>query len=425
MRTRQRTIVNTPITRNALNATYSNVNCTGNVVAGSGPIGAINTYAYQKDERMEDTTGPGAHGVWHRSREIFVNTNYPADFSHAGGAQGQGYTVYGGQGIVNAAVYRSQLDLVSTFQLPSAITSGDHNPAGWTIGPIPSSTETVLIENCFEKARQLKADLLLNAVEGHQLWPAVRSLATAIPEMAYQWGRLRKVVATASGAFLAWKFGIAPVISDIESVQKYLPKMRDDIERAVKGDKQRFSSFATVSLKHVMADINNASNYIDYKGGILKNGVVRYVLVVKPKSSQYYTDFFKKTDAVLNRFATSPAQLAWELVPWSFVVDWFIDLRGALRALDGLLGDSPFEVIAFTRSFGYHVETNVSYRVKNSCTGAFITDETCGNVRFKHYERSPVSSSATWPTWKPRFGKNQAGISAALIAQQLSKVVRK
>jgi hypothetical protein len=34
-----------------------------------------------------------------------------------------------------------------------------------------------------------------------------------------------------------------------------------------------------------------------------------------------------------------------------------------------------------------------------------------------------VSPGANAPTWKPRFGKNQAGITAALIGQQLFKAL--
>jgi hypothetical protein len=43
-----------------------------------------------------------------------------------------------------------------------------------------------------------------------------------------------------------------------------------------------------------------------------------------------------------------------------------------------------------------------------------------GSVGFKHYERTLASVHPDqWVSWKPRFGKSQASISAALIAQYL------
>jgi hypothetical protein len=40
---------------------------------------------------------------------------------------------------------------------------------------------------------------------------------------------------------------------------------------------------------------------------------------------------------------------------------------------------------------------------------------------YSHYDRSIATMGPLKVTWKPRFGKNQAGISAALISQALSK----
>jgi hypothetical protein len=87
-----------------------------------------------------------------------------------------------------------------------------------------------------------------------------------------------------------------------------------------------------------------------------------------------------------------------------------------------MLGQEPFIVKSFTRSYSYHVETTLDVDHLNPCDSSTAWTRGVGTAEFKHYERTLVSEDPTWITWKPRFGKNQAGISAALISQQLSKL---
>jgi hypothetical protein len=148
---------------------------------------------------------------------------------------------------------------------------------------------------------------------------------------------------------------------------------------------------------------------------------VRYVLVVKPVV-KYRSQIFSAIDAFLSRFATSPASLAWEKVPFSFVVDWFVDLRGVMRTLDTAVGFEPYQVISFTRSLNYTLETSRFWETYSPCSGGALFNVRVGTAVYRNYERSIVSLGANAPTWKPRLGKNQMAILAALITQQLTKV---
>jgi hypothetical protein len=298
-------------------------------------------------------------------------------------------------------------------------------PYGWSMSPLTSSDEIRLKEDVFEKANQLKADVLLNLIEANQIWPSIRSLAFGLPEMARNWRSVRKVIKTASGSFLAWKFGVSPILQDMMAINRYLPRMREDVKRHVKGQSSRFSSFGVPIVAFVPEDVKGyyGATEVDrrYSQGICKNTpVVRYVLVVKPNDT-YTSDFFKMADAFMSRFATSPASLAWEKIPFSFVVDWFVDLRGVLRSLDKVVGFSPYKVVSCTRSFSYHLESSKFWRTASPCSGSTLFDVNVGTAEYQHYERSLVSAEGSLPAWKPRFGKSQAGISAALILQQLAK----
>jgi hypothetical protein len=298
-------------------------------------------------------------------------------------------------------------------------------PIHWDIEPA-SVSENVLIEDVLERARGLKADVLLNTVEANQLWPSLTSLTNALPVMARNWKNLRKVIRTASGAYLAWKFGLSPVLSDMMSVHKYLPTLKTDVQRHANQDSSRFSRVAILRATFPNGIIGGFGTDNQYREGkVLGDPTVRYVLVVKP-STKYHTSFFRTLDVAVRRFASSPASLAWELVPFSFVADWFVDIRGALRKFDTLLGSEPYKVVGFTRSFSYHLSSEHRYEQLSRCPGstAVLDAWKCCTVEYKNYERSVVSTGDITPRWNPRFGKNQAGISAALISQKLSSLRR-
>lgn len=165
--------------------------------------------------------------------------------------------------------------------------------------------------------------------------------------------------------------------------------------------------------------VNNVKT-IDYafEGRVVKPPEVRYVLVVKPRI-QYETELFQKLDFLLSRFATSPASLAWEKVPFSFVVDWFVDLRGFCRSIDEMLGISPFIDLQMTRSASYDVSTTQTWTKRSPCSGAVLYSRIASDITYRHYERYPVSPRTDWFVWRNRFGKNQAAISAALISQAI------
>jgi hypothetical protein len=237
--------------------------------------------------------------------------------------------------------------------------------------------------------------------------------------MARYWKEIRKVIKTASGAFLAYKFGISPILQDFMSINRYLPRMKEDIRRHVEGDKHRYSVEAVMNVVAPPDELFSSSTAkFTRKSQLISQPTVRYVLVVKP-ANKYTTPFFRAADALVSRFVTSPASLAWELVPFSFVVDWFVDLRGTLGLLDKLMGFSPYEIVSFTRSHSYHCAVQCYLETLSPCNGSSLQSFRQCSVEYKHYDRSIVGGGSL-PTFNPRFGKNQAAVSAALIAQRLS-----
>jgi hypothetical protein len=378
---------------------------------------------------MTDETGPNApHKVVHRRFKVqtcedsfyTANTNASAPY---------GKTV---NDAAQAATGPYSARIIFNDYLSWNVSSDSALPYGWTTLGLTSGQESVLKENVIEKSKGLKADVLLNLVEANQIWPSVTSLTSKLIFNQHRLitagavRRFRHLAKTASGAFLAWKFGLKPILSDIEAIHRYLPKLQSDVKRHADGDKIRYSSVGRPVWTFVATGSQGSLNghVVDIRqphGKLNSDPEVRYVLVVKP-TVKYGTTFFQKADAFMTRFATSPASLLWEKIPFSFVVDWFVDLRGVLRAVDNSVGFAPYEVVSFTRSHSYHLESSLTWENRNSCDGASLWKVTCGTAEHKHYERIPVSMGPSGPTLRPRFGKSQAGISAALITQYLSKL---
>jgi hypothetical protein len=403
---------------------------------------------------MTDGLGKGnPHQCIHRKRFRTIASFSEGDYKWSSTQGGQFGDVWDiGAGPYWYSFADSGVDYFCSYD----VSSDTSFPRHWLINT-SSFNEASLKAKVLENARQLKADVLLDIVEGNQIWPSIKSLALTLPKLSKMvvlnsrlhsvnlgsnipriavasvplWNKVRPMIREASGGFLAWKFGIAPLLSDFVAIHKYMPKLVADVKRHTSGDTKRFSSVGEAIVSYddserAPSTLNGVTVSIwTTQGRVIRKPEVRYVLVVKPKASKYATDFFKKADTFMSRFATSPARLAWEKIPFSFVVDWFVDLKGTLDALDKLVGVTPYDVVSFTRSFTYQLATDVFITRKSPCTGGVLFDQSLGSCDFSHYERKPIDASSPLIRWQPHFGKNQAAISAALIAQQLARIGRR
>jgi len=395
--------------------------CPGVIYNDTRSFGSQAVNSKIREERISDSLGKGqSHAVVHRLHTRQLDSRPAMDFvSPAANVPG----TFGVERTTGTNPYWDLFQTAINTSLAWSVSNSTSLPPMWSFD-MSMVNESVLINDVLDRAKQLKADLLLDVVEANQIWPSIRDLATSLPQMALNWRDIRKVVKTASNGYLAWKFGVSPILSDMMAVQRYMPRMKADILRHAKGDSIRVSRVAEFPIvfsppAHVPFIMNGYDVTGDYYWGtVVKPPQLRYVLVVKP-NMKYMTSFFQKADSFMSRFATSPASLAWEKIPFSFVVDWFVDLRSVLNAVDKLVGVSPYQVVSFTRSLGYEVQTGQEFEYRSPCTGGSLLRFGLGYASCRHYERSLASAQGPSLEWKPRFGKNQAGISAALIAQRL------
>jgi hypothetical protein len=99
---------------------------------------------------------------------------------------------------------------------------------------------------------------------------------------------------------------------------------------------------------------------------------------------------------------TNPLLVGWELVPYSFVVDWFIPIGGWLESLDALLGYGTSSYSSTLLSRATWTETGISGSGPSTLGGKWITDNRFkGRKRLVSVKRT-VSSSVPLPSL-PRF----------------------
>lgn len=90
----------------------------------------------------------------------------------------------------------------------------------------------------------------------------------------------------------------------------------------------------------------------------------------------------------------NPAELGWEVVPFSFVLDWHLDVGGYLSSLDALKGVS-FSTGTVSRKWDYQIST------RDAINGFRLIDKYKDHR--KHHERIAVGAipMPSFPSWEP------------------------
>lgn len=118
----------------------------------------------------------------------------------------------------------------------------------------------------------------------------------------------------------------------------------------------------------------------------------------------------------------NPVSLAWDLTPWSFVVDWFVPIGPVLSALSapaGLIFVSGTNSVR-TRASGPYEHASTSWRGLGPNGSVSVTDvNATGRAYLDGYRRTTLGS---WPLPKFYFNRNPFAGDRALKALALSIV---
>lgn len=204
-------------------------------------------------------------------------------------------------------------------------------------------------------------------------------------------------------AWLAMQYGWRPLLSDIYGATQLLAERASDFERHV------------AKSKAVRMDTVNTT-----VGGLHGTWKCKteFRVVVK------HTGIFDVTQSTLNGLAnvglTNPAQLAWELVPYSFVVDWFLPIGNYLASLDATAGvtlsEGSLVVYEKWRCQAEYVPHSSGYGVVYEGSGSGYSSKTrVVRSRFTSFPTPPL------PQLKNPFSVEHALNALALISGAVSR----
>jgi len=158
--------------------------------------------------------------------------------------------------------------------------------------------------------------------------------------------KTNKGLNSAADAWLQYRYGIMPIIYDIEAVGEYLSDKitNDDFTQTVVGGHD---------LK-IDESINSSINKVSHTGKVTSLCSLTFQI----KSPSYRT---------LQEFGfTSPYALAWELVPFSFVIDWALPVGSFLRALTTIPGiDFKYGYMGYI----YEIDSWEDFEIKPNSVG--------------------------------------------------------
>lgn len=128
-----------------------------------------------------------------------------------------------------------------------------------------------------------------------------------------------------SDDYLAFQFGVLPLLSDIQGTSELLADYNLNLEAPI-----------IIAIR-----TNSKEHFKEYLNGQLFEGTMNISYVVKYKIDNPLARSLQSFGLV------NPAEIAWEVMPWSFVFDWIAPIGPYLHALSA---DTGLEFVTGTRS---------------------------------------------------------------------------
>jgi len=256
------------------------------------------------------------------------------------------------------------------------------------------------------KVRDERANLAVDIAEGRQTYKMVASAMDTIV------GYAKKIpvgpVSVMANAWLAYKYGWLPAFQTIYGVANFTKT--NLLQRQITSSYVKQTNHGGLSHVNQGRTIVTPSGYTTQK--------IRYGARLVLRNPGMYD--------VQRLTSLNPAVIAWELVPFSFVFDWFYDVGGFLADSETVLSmghNLHYGYKTYSRrtellhewestTFGYQMPptgNSQAYRVISARAGS----------RFKSYDRQPISSFSLpyAPTVQADLGASRIISGAALLHQ--------
>ncbi len=289
---------------------------------------------------------------------------------------------------------------------------------GVTSSSCPSTTlltEANAISNAlsdFNEEVRGTLDLAVDIVQAGQVAGMLRGVGDLVHYVRHFPGHavrslydLRTTSRRASSAWLQWQYGWKPLAQDIyECAQRVVQPFRTGIP--VRGRGRQSESFSE-----------------EFESG---GGLRTTVSGRRSVRAQYKCNVRINTGplTILSQLSScNPASIAWELTPYSFVVDWVVDIGGYIRNLESaLINRSAF--VSGCLSVGHKVNLKAVRKVSPLTVispGAYFVHNTSAEYVRTKFQRTVLASYPVpdFPRFNAELGSGRLLNAAALLAQHL------
>lgn len=226
------------------------------------------------------------------------------------------------------------------------------------------------------------------------------------PGMVYHRGPGR-VAGGLPEQWLALQYGWKPLLSDIYGSCEELARFATGVEP----DAASVSASVKTSLDRKDYDSGGDNGWFPPASWRQTQGEIH------GSGSIYYKIGSPLINALSRTGVVNPVTLAWELLPWSFVVDWFYpvgDFLEQCNAEDGLLFSKGWLVQKTSAAWSAKLKANQVF------SGGYDVKLSGGNhtARVSSYKRSALTGFPipSWPSFKDPFSSTHVANGLSLLA---------
>lgn len=284
-------------------------------------------------------------------------------------------------------------------------------PTTVALPPIDPAIQAYTVNAAAAEARASIFDALTFAAELKRTHAMVRgrfkSVADFATDLAYRAAAKRRFgkdpLRVMSDLWLEYRYGWIPaVLSASDALEALANKAeKGQIINGTSSQEQNVSDSKTETLI-----TGNASIYVT----TVLDGTRTY-------RGAYYAQV---TAPELFRYGSDPLRTGWELVPWSFVFDWFVDVNSYLQAVSPFQGGQLMGGGSSIKDdYVWRQTINYDYD-RGGWDGAITGIQTERKVQ--HYTRTPFGVSL--PGWNPRLTSVRLIDLAALIYGRARNIMK-
>lgn len=304
----------------------------------SGSVGTIERVQYFPSERRRKPTDLWGEGTalsyfYQREQNPLVRyhrvTDYWKGYFEIRSSEVNGYLVplISEAGSISNDLQNRLLKKIKSQNVNLAVTMAEYRSTAKTVGDLARSIARVLVQPKMRVGYRLARNLSRHT---DLRWKdRVKTLSNSREKDAVN-------------AYLAYTYGLKPIMSDITGILELLSKKLENPDYVYKRVSERRTQHGS------------ASSTYGTSSSVLTTGV--------KIACRYKVNTSVKTLAEAG--ITNPALAIYELVPYSFVFDWIFPVGDYLSQLDALTGVSDFQMIeglyeesTQTTSSGYSLHT--------------------------------------------------------------------